>query len=57
MGKPQLTVLADRGYFSGPEILACDTEGIAAYAPKPSTSVSKKKLFMKDDFVYIAKDD
>jgi hypothetical protein len=43
MGKPKLKVLADRGYFSGPEILACDTEGIAAYVPKPSTPVSKKK--------------
>ena len=43
MGKSQLKVLADRGYLSGPEILACDTEGIAAFAPKPSTSASKKR--------------
>lgn len=57
MGKPKLKVLADRGYFSGPEILACDTEGIAAYVPKPSTSASKKRLFAKADFVCIAKED
>jgi hypothetical protein len=57
MGKPKLKVLADRGYFSGPEILACDTEGIAAYVPKPSTTVSKKRLFTKADFVCIAKED
>jgi hypothetical protein len=57
MGKPKLKVLADRGYFSGPEILACDTEGIAAYVPKPSTSASKKRLFTKADFVCIAKED
>jgi hypothetical protein len=43
MGKPKLKVLADRGYFSGPEILACDTEGIAAYVPKPATPMSKKR--------------
>lgn len=58
MGKPKLKVLADRGYFSGPEILACHAADIAAYVPKPLTSASRKKgLFTKADFVYIAKDD
>ncbi|MGF6545717.1 transposase [Paraburkholderia youngii] len=50
--------LADRGYFSGPEIRACDLNDISAYVPKPLTSASRKKgLFTKADFVYAAKDD
>jgi transposase len=58
MGKPRLKVLADRGYFSGPDIRACDLAGITAYVPKPLTSASRKKgLFTKRDFVYIAKTD
>ena len=58
MGKPGLKVLADRGYYSGPEIRSCDLAGITAYVPKPLTSASRKKgLFTKRDFVYVAKDD
>jgi transposase len=58
MGKPGLKVLADRGYFSGPEIRACELAGITAYVPKPLTSASRKKgLVTKRDFIYIAKDD
>ncbi|MGF6443034.1 IS1182 family transposase [Paraburkholderia youngii] len=58
MATPKLKVLADRGYFSGPEIRACDLNGISAYVPKPLTSASRKKgLFTKADFVYLAKDD
>jgi hypothetical protein len=53
-----LSGLADRGYFSGPEIRACDLNDISAYVPKPLTSASRKKgLFTKADFVYVAKDD
>jgi transposase len=43
MGKPTLKVLADRGYFSGPDIRACELAGIKAYVPKPLTSASRKK--------------
>jgi transposase len=58
MARPKLKVLADRGYYSGPEIRACDLNGISAYVPKPLTSASRKKgLFTKADFVYVAKDD
>jgi len=58
MGKPRLKVLADRGYFSGPDIRACDLAGITAYVPKPLTSASRKKgLFTKRDFVYVARND
>ncbi|TAM13390.1 MAG: IS1182 family transposase, partial [Pandoraea sp.] len=58
MAKPKLKVLADRGYFSGPEIRACELNNISAYVPKPLTSASRKKgLFTKADFVYVARDD
>ncbi|CAB3745561.1 IS1182 family transposase ISBusp4 [Paraburkholderia sediminicola] len=58
IGKPGLKVLADRGYFSGPDIRACDLAGITAYVPKPLTSASRKKgLSTKRDFIYLAKTD
>jgi transposase len=58
MGTSKLKVVADRGYFSGPEIRACDLNDISAYVPKPLTSASRKKgLFTKADFVYVAKCD
>jgi len=50
-----LTVLADRGYFSGEQILACEEAGIATLVPKPLTSGSKADgRFDKRDFVYDA---
>ncbi|MGF6725402.1 hypothetical protein P3T43_004780 [Paraburkholderia sp. GAS41] len=53
MGKARPKVVADRGYYSGPEIRACDLGNISAYVPKPLTSASRKKgLFTKADFVY-----
>ena len=48
-----LEVVADRGYFKGEEILACDEHNITTYLPKPQTSGSVKKgLFSKRDFIY-----
>ncbi len=53
-----LDVVADRGYFNGAEILACDEAGITVTLPKPLTSGSKAKgRFGKQDFVYLAADD
>jgi len=53
-----LTVLADRGYFNGDEILACEAAGITPYVPKTQTSNNQAKgLFGKRDFIYIAQDD
>ena len=53
-----LTVVADRGYFKGEEILACDEAGITTYLPKPQTSGNMAKgLFGKRDFIYKADDD
>src|SRR5438445_4533163 len=36
-----LDVVADRGYFKGEEILACEQAGIAVTLPKPQTSRAK----------------
>lgn len=53
-----LTVVADRGYFKGEEIVGCENAGIATLVPKPQTSGNKAKgLFDKKDFRYIAEDD
>jgi transposase len=58
MGSEALTVVADRGYFSGPEILACEEAGITPYVPKTQTSGNLAKgQFGKRDFIYIARDD
>ena len=58
MGKQRLQALADRGYFSGPEIKACTEAKITPMVPKPMTSNAKAEgRFNKADFIYIAKDD
>ena len=58
MGKDRLQAVADRGYFSGPEIKACTEAGITPLVPKPMTSNAKAQgRFSKADFIYIAKDD
>ena len=58
MGKPKLRAYADRGYYNGPQIKACDEAGICAFVPKPMTSNAKfEGRFDKRDFIYIAKDD
>jgi len=58
MGTEELTVIADRGYFSGDEILACDQAGMTPFVPKPLNSNSKAEgRFGKPDFIYVASDD
>ena len=58
MGKKKLLALADRGYFSGPQIKACADAGIAVVLPKPKTSSAKAEgRFDKADFIYIKQDD
>ena len=52
-----LQAFADRGYFSGPELKACEDAGITTFVPKPLTSSAKAEgRFDKADFIYIAKD-
>jgi hypothetical protein len=54
----KLDVVADRGYFSSEEILACEEAGITVTLPKPQTSGNKVKgRFVKPDFRYVAEDD
>ena len=53
MGKKKLQAVADRGYYSGPQIKACDDAGIAAILPKPMTSNAKAEgRFDKSDFLH-----
>ena len=53
-----LDVVADRGYFSSEEILACAEAGITVTLPKPMTSNSKAEgRFGKQDFRYLAEQD
>jgi transposase len=55
LGSDSLDVVADRGYFSSTEILACDDAGITVTLPKPQTSGSRAKgRFVKADFRYRA---
>jgi transposase len=52
-GADGLTVLADRGYFSGEEVVACEAVGVRPIVPKPLTSGAKADgRFGKQDFIY-----
>jgi transposase len=58
MGVETLDAVADRGYYEGEEIKACEESGITVTLPKPQTSGSKAAgRFGKQDFVYVAADD
>jgi transposase len=58
MGVGTLDAVADRGYYEGEEIKACEEAGITVILPKPQTSGAKAAgRFGKQDFVYIAADD
>jgi transposase len=53
-----LEAVADRGYFSSPEILACHEAGITVTLPKPMTSGAKSEgRFGKQDFAYLPEED
>ena len=53
-----LEAVADRSYFNGEEIVACDQAGITVILPKPMTSGAKSEgRFGKQDFVYLPEDD
>ncbi len=57
-GNKDITVLADRGYFNGDQILACENTGVLPCVPKTLTSSSAKRgLFTRQDFVYDAEKD
>lgn len=58
MGRDHLTVVADRGYFNGEEILACHQTNITPIVPKTMTSAATADgRFDKADFIYNAQTD
>ena len=58
MHADRLEAIADRGYFNGEEIVACDQAGITVTLPKPMTSGAKSEgRFGKQDFAYLPEDD
>jgi transposase len=58
LGADHLDAVADRGYFSGTEILACEQAEITVTLPKPMTSGAKSEgRFGKQDFVFLPMED
>jgi transposase len=58
LGADHLDVVADRGYFNSPEILACEQAAITVTMPKPMTSGAKSDgRYGKQDFVYLPTED
>lgn len=58
LGSETLEAIADRGYYEGNEIKACEDAGITVMLPKPLPSRAKAEgRFGKQDFVYDAADD
>jgi len=57
-GNEEITVLADRGYFSGDQVLSCEGTGVAPIVPKVLTSSGTKRgFFARQDFIYDAEHD
>ena len=53
LGRDDLHALADKGYFSGAEIVACHAAGITLTLPRPETSGNRSKgMYVKADFKY-----
>jgi transposase len=53
LGSEKLTAIADRGYYSGEQIKACDDAGIVPLIPKSFTSNSRADgRYDKSDFLY-----
>ena len=58
LNKTDITVVSDRGYYSGEEIKTCNEAGIKTYLPKPQTSSNQARgYFGKRDFIYHPEDD
>ena len=54
----RIKVLADRGYYKGEELQACEAHSIETYVPNSATSHNKAKgLFDRSEFHYIPEDD
>jgi len=58
MGGKALTVIADRGYFDGEEIVACEAAGMTPLVPRTLMSgANAGGRFGKQDFVYLPEQD
>ena len=54
LGRDDLHVIADKGYFSGTEILACHQAGIITTVPRPETSGNRRKgMFVETDANFV----
>ncbi|KUO69163.1 MAG: transposase [Alphaproteobacteria bacterium BRH_c36] len=54
MRAEKLDAFADRGYYSGEQLLACEEIGVATWVPKPRTSNARAAgRFDKEDFEYL----
>ena len=54
----KLEAVADRGYYNGEEIKACDDAGITVTLPKPNdVGLKAEGRFGKQDFAYLADED
>jgi transposase len=55
LGRDEMSAIADKGYFSGREILACREAGVTTTVPRPETSGNRiKGMYVKADFAYDA---
>lgn len=55
LGRDEMSAIADKGYFSGREILACHENGITTTLPRPETSGNRSNgMYVKADFAYVA---
>lgn len=53
LGVETLEVVADRGYYNGEAVKACEQPGMTVYVPQPNNSSNLKRgLFTKEDFTY-----
>jgi transposase len=58
LGKKDVTVIADKGYYSGPDIKDTQDAGMVVLVPKGDTSASEKKgIFNRSLFKYDANKD
>jgi len=58
LGAEELKVVADTGYYNGPQIKACEDSDIEAYVSKrPTSKNASQGLFGKDAFTYYPETD
>ena len=56
VGAETIEALADTGYYNGPELKACEEDGIVAYVPEPDRTarLEAQGRFSHEDFIYDA---